>query len=396
MDLSDFIYVLGKYCGFSAYFIFFLQYIWTAKVKFIEHILPFDIRVSIHKIFGIVGFILIILHPISILFYYASMEIPLEVNIPIALGYFSFILVLVISVSTYIGKILSIKYEIWKRIHWLSFGVLTFGFFHGLLIGSDIYGIHRIIWILVWSIHLILTVTKLVHKLYMKSIKHTITDVISITPLVTTVKIDMEKKFNPGQFGFISVKLDNKWQPWHPFSISTSPNSGYISFTIKNLGDFTSRINELKPGDKVKVDLAYGGFSTSFFKDDRYVFIAGGVGITPIFSNILDLYNKEDRAKVVLLYSLKTEDEIIFRDELELMFKNKPNWNLKYVITSQKNWGGYKGYICSDNLMELCESDISGTFFLCGPLPMVNSLKKYLIDNGKNKRKIRTEEFKFI
>lgn len=396
MEFSDFIYTLGKYCGFTAYFIFFLQYFWIAKVKFLEHILPYDIRVAIHRTFGILGLFLIILHPISILFYYANMEVPIEINIQLAFGYFSFTLVLIVFASILIKKIFSVKYETWKKIHWLSFGILTFGFFHGLLMGSDIYGIHKTVWIILWLVHIILVTINFTHKLYKKNKKYIIKEIIYVTPMVTTIKIDLNWDFKPGQFGFISVKLDDKWQPWHPFSISTSPENNFISFTIKNLGDFTSRINELNVGDKVRVDLAYGGFSTAYFNDSRYVFIAGGVGITPIFSNISALYNSKSQVKVVLLYSLNTEDEIIFREELELMFKDRPDWDLKYVITFQRNWVGYKGFISSKNIKELCNNDFNGTFFLCGPLPMVSSLKKYLKSIGKRRKDIRTEEFKFI
>jgi magnesium-transporting ATPase (P-type) len=54
--------------------------------------------------------------------------------------------------------------------------------------------------------------------------------------------------------------------------------------TIKALGDFTNRISEIKPQQTVKLDAAYGGFTASVVKDKRYVMIAGGVGITPIYS----------------------------------------------------------------------------------------------------------------
>ena len=88
--------------------------------------------------------------------------------------------------------------------------------------------------------------------------------------------------FRPGQFGFLSLRLNGRWQMWHPFSISSADTDETLSLTIKSLGDFTQRVPEVKEGDRVKLDLPYGAFSIDSFHSEKYVLIAGGVGITPI------------------------------------------------------------------------------------------------------------------
>lgn len=396
MDLSEIIYITGKYLGFVAYFIFFLQYLWTAKVQFIESLFPFDTRVGIHRSLGFIGILTLTLHPILILSYYANLGVSYDLSIPLLLGYLAFFLVIIIGGSTFLGKMFSVKYETWKLIHNISFFILTLAFFHALLIGSDIYSIYRVVWITIWVLHIILVLIKFINKFRLSRKIYYVHKVIKENINVTTIFIKRKFKFKAGQFGFISLFIDGKWEYWHPFSISSPVNESYISFTIKNLGDFTSRVPEVKAGDKIKLDLPYGGFTTANYIDDKYTFIAGGVGITPIFSIISTISDTHKEKDITLLYSVHNEQDILFRSELDSTFSKNSMWTLKYIMSSQKDWSGEKGRLTPDRLKGLCNNKLSGTYFLCGPLGMIIGLKKYLIKQGISKDRVRSEQFVFI
>lgn len=396
MEISEVFYNIGKYLGFCAYFVFFLQYLWTAKIKGIESIFPFDIRVAIHRSLGFIGLLLLTFHPILILTYYASLDIPLHINLPLFLGHLSFFLVLVIGGSTFLGKMFSVKYETWKLIHYISFFILTLAFFHALFIGSDLHSIHRKIWIAIWVVHVLLMAVKFVHKIRLNRKIYKVDRVINNNENVTTVIVNKKSDFKPGQFGFIKLKIEGKWEIWHPFSISSSTADNFTSFTIKNLGDFTSKIKNVKPGEKIKVDLPYGGFSTSNYSDNRYTFIAGGVGITPIFSMLSSIKDSHKEMDITLLYSVHVESDILFRNKLESIFKNNKKWSLKYILASQKEWPGEKGILTPDRVKKLTNNTLGGTYFLCGPLAMIVNIKRYLLKSGIAKKKIRVEQFVFI
>ncbi len=396
MSSKEVIYNLGKYFAFLAYFIFFLQYIWTAKIKTIEHIFPFDTRVAIHRSMGFIGLITVSLHPIMVLLFYANIGVKIIVTPYLGLGFLAFFLVLIIGLSTFLGKMLSVKYETWKAIHWITFFILTLAFIHSLFLGTDLRSIHRVIWICLWGIHILIVVVKLLHNLIIRSRTYIIEEVVVENPTVTTIKLHCSKTFKPGQFAFVSIFLDGKWQSWHPFSISSRPESDLLTFTIKKLGDMTERIPEIKKGDKIKVDLSYGGFSNKFYPDNKYVFIAGGVGITPIYSMISSLSKERNRPDITLLYSVHNEDEILFKEDLEEMFSENHHWHIKYIMSSQKDWNGPQGHITPINLLYLCNYDITGTFFLCGPITMVNNIKRHLKSQGKKAIEVRTEQFSFI
>ncbi len=86
-----------------------------------------------------------------------------------------------------------------------------------------------------------------------------------------------------------------------------------MRFSIKSSGDFTSKIEKIKIGAKVWIDGPLGTFTLEKAIKQKYLFIAGGIGITPILS-ILKSIPKNSNS--VLMYSNKTESDIVFKDEI--------------------------------------------------------------------------------
>ena len=160
----DLIYLLGKYFALAAFLVLTLQYVWTAKFRFLESLVSYDQRVAIHRTLGFLSILVLSLHPIMILGTYAIWQIPLVLTPPIALGFAAFLILLMIAGSTFLGRIWGVRYETWKKLHWLNFAVLTVAFIHSLRIGSDLYGWRRIFWIALWGVHLLTLLSKLWHK----------------------------------------------------------------------------------------------------------------------------------------------------------------------------------------------------------------------------------------
>ena len=131
-------------------------------------------------------------------------------------------------------------------------------------------------------------------------------------------------------------------------------------------------------------------------RDDRYVMIAGGVGITPIYAMCKRLRSRENPPDVNLIYTVHHESEILFRKELDSWFDEIPNWELFYVVTSQPGWKGLTGRLTPGKVEFLLQENLSGTFFLCGPLALLRSTRKFLIGRSIPRRKIREEQFVFL
>jgi predicted ferric reductase len=397
LTAAQFFYILGRYFGLAAYFVLLFQYFWTAKLKILERLMSFDRRVSFHRTLGFLGILTVSLHPILILGTYAAEGIPLVVTPPLAYGFGSFLILLLIAGSTFFGRIWGVRYEAWKHMHWVTLAVITLAFFHSFRLGRDIFGFFRYFWLALWILHVVMIVMKFIHKAARRSKSYEVKKVLEESRGVHTLIMEGPvAAYLPGQFGFLSARIDGRWQMWHPFSLTSTDDEDFISMTIKSLGDFTNRIGEVRSGDRVKLDIAYGGFSPDLVKDDRYVMIAGGVGITPIYAICKRLRTRENPPEVHLIYSVHHESEILFRKEFDSWFDEIPNWKLFYVVTSQPDWKGITGRLTPGKVEFLLQEKLSGTFFLCGPLGLIRSVRRHLIKKGIPRRRVRKEQFVFL
>jgi predicted ferric reductase len=182
----------------------------------------------------------------------------------------------------------------------------------------------------------------------------------------------------PGQFMKFNFLTPKFWYQSHPFSLSKMAN-GNLRITPKNSGDFTSEIPNLKSGTRVIIDGPYGTFTRNRIKSNKVLFIAGGIGITPIRALIEELAQEKD---IVLLYSVKTESEIIFKKELA-----KFKFPIKYVITEKE--GHLDGTKISKLVSDVKERDV----MICGPVPMIDAIKEALVSLGVPENNIHFEKF---
>jgi predicted ferric reductase len=359
--------------------------------------MSFDRRVSLHRALGFLGILTVSLHPILILGTYAAEGISLFVTLPLAYGFGSFLILLLIAGSTFLSRIWGVRYEVWKYMHWFTFAVITLAFFHSFRMGSDIYGFFRYLWLALWILHAATIVVKFIHRASRWMKHYEVKEVKEECRGVFSLIMDRpEAAYLPGQFGFLSARLNGKWQIWHPFSLTSTDDENFLSMTIKGLGDFTNHIGDIKKGERVKLDVAYGGFCPELVKDERYVMVAGGVGITPIYAMCKRLKTIKNPPEVVLLYTVHHESEILFREDLDMWFERIPRWKLYYIVTSQPDWQGLTGRLTPERVESLLQKDLSGTFFLCGPLALIRATRKFLVAKGIPRRKIREEQFVFL
>jgi ferredoxin-NADP reductase len=111
------------------------------------------------------------------------------------------------------------------------------------------------------------------------------------------------------------------------------------------------------------------------------VFIAGGIGITPLMSNLRHMRDTGADRRVLLLYANKTEADIIFREELDRMTEqDKPQVEVVHILTRPgSDWEGEIGRLDREKLQRLTGERLgASTFFLCCPPPMIQSLAAIL------------------
>lgn len=229
------------------------------------------------------------------------------------------------------------------------------------------------------------------HPYEIESIHETVKGVRTIT-FVPQQKYHFN--YHPGQFLFVQFLSKNIKKEWHPFTIFSSPTEPNIMLSIKESGDWTSTLGELLPGDKALIEAPFGVFSFTLQPTNRpLVFIAGGIGITPLRSMLKYISDQALQRDVTLLYGNRRVNEIAFRTELDQLAKQQGPIRIVHVLSQDQDWTGERGHIDAACLKKYIPNITACDYFICGPVPMMQSLKRILHDYGVAKRFIHTEEF---
>jgi predicted ferric reductase len=182
----------------------------------------------------------------------------------------------------------------------------------------------------------------------------------------------------------------------HPFSISSSPAAdGALASTIRESGDFTRTIRKTAIGAHVAIRGPFGRFSDTLHRDeDDLVFIAVGVGITPLVSMLRFMRDTGWWKSVLLIYSNRTEDNIIFSEELADMAGDpRLPFEVVHVLSRPETaWQGERGHVDRDLLFRHTGKRIDlKAFYICGPVAMTDSVISALRELGVPPRRIHTE-----
>lgn len=206
--------------------------------------------------------------------------------------------------------------------------------------------------------------------------------------------------FEPGQFAWLRTKRSVTAEE-HPFTITSCPReSESVEFTIRDVGDFTSSLAVLEPGDPVWIDGPHGAFTW----DDRsyhrgLVLIAAGVGITPMISMLRTLAFRNDRRPVLLVSGARTVDELLFRAELQELRAQLDLTVVEVLSRPSADWAGRSGRIDRVLLRQVLP-ERSGRhkieYFICGPGPMVTDVLEALHELGIDAGRVHTEQFDMV
>lgn len=151
----------------------------------------------------------------------------------------------------------------------------------------------------------------------------------------------------------------------------------------------SSYIFGLKPGDKVSVSGPYGDFHILDTKNEM-LYIGGGAGMAPLRSQLLHLFNtlKTTDRKISYWYGARSKNEIFYEEDFRQIEKEFSNFTFNIALSEplpEDNWTGYVGFIHQviyDNYLKDHDAPEDIEYYMCGPGPMANSVKKMLDDLG--------------
>jgi predicted ferric reductase len=219
-----------------------------------------------------------------------------------------------------------------------------------------------------------------------------VTESDDVTSVYLTGRLLDRFTFRPGQYANVAFLSKGRWSP-HPFSFSAAPNGQFLRVSIKAAGDFTDRIRELTPGTLALLEGPLGAF-TAAEPRDKYLMVAGGIGITPIRALIESL--AAAGRDIVLLYSVKTANDLVFASELRALTAHCHFILSRYTDnteTGETHVGHERGRIDLRMLARLVPDLRDREVFICGPQAMMKTVAAALCALQVRESSIHYEQF---
>ena len=191
-----------------------------------------------------------------------------------------------------------------------------------------------------------------------------------------TIQKPHQYKFKPGQATEVSINTSALKNEKRPFTFTSLNDNNHLEFTIKiyeNHNGITKELGKLKHGDELIIRDVWGAIE---YKGEG-VFIAGGAGITPFIAILRQLNSENKIANNMLIFTNKTERDIILEKELDEILGD----NFINTLTDEKKGGYENGKIDTDFLKEKIDN-FSQHFYVCGPPRFVEAISKALDSLG--------------
>ena len=172
------------------------------------------------------------------------------------------------------------------------------------------------------------------------------------------------------------------------YSLSSAPGDATSSITVKNVGLFSGKLHQLRPGDTLSISLPYGSFNV--YRQAPIVAIASGVGISPIWSIIRDESMRQTGRTIKLFYSNKTVEDVIFHDEIERLAESSGVLREHFITRSPKS-----PYVNRriDPVSDVAQYAESHCYYVCGATEFVRDMWRGLVGAGVPEASISTETF---
>jgi predicted ferric reductase len=399
---------LGRLFGLFAAFFALTQFILMGRLWWLERPFGLDHLASYHRKNGNLAFFFIIIHPIFIAIGYGiAAHVNLfsqYVNLITSYQYVwlafiaQLLFIAVVGTSIYIVR-KKLKFESWYYVHLLVYVAIVVAFFHQVTIGTSFIDqpFAKGYW---YAVYGFVTLNLLIWRFTIPVINvfrydFRIDRVVRETPTTTSLYI-RGRHFNalkakPGQFVFIRLLSAHFFRQEHPFSLSSVISDTELRLTVREVGDYTSDIKNVRPGTRVAVSGPFGRFTDSVAKTQKRLFVAGGVGITPIRGMIEAAV--EAKRDAVFFYANRNIDDVVFDKEITQLEK----WGLTTfrVFSDPPKGAGTHigGYVSAELIAELTPDFKDRDIYICGPPPMMASIVTGLTNAGVPPEQLHYEVF---
>jgi len=227
-------------------------------------------------------------------------------------------------------------------------------------------------------------------------------EIVDETPRTKTVVLRVPgwAGHRPGQHVDVRLTAEDGYQTERSYSIASAPNGERVELTIEMLkdGEVSAYLaGELRAGDQLELRGPIGGYFTWEVADGGpLLLVGGGSGVVPLMAMIRYRAATHSQVPARLLYSSRTWDEVIFREELTLLDNADPALDVIHTLTRGQplGWTGYQRRIDMVMLREVAWSPADRPLvYVCGPTRLVETVASTLVTLGHAPERIKTERF---
>jgi ferredoxin-NADP reductase len=224
-------------------------------------------------------------------------------------------------------------------------------------------------------------------------------EVVDETPRVRTIVLDVPDwaGHRAGQHLDVRLTADDGYQAGREYSIASAPGEP-VAITVERLDDGEVSpylTEELRPGDGIEIRGPVGGyFVWDVDHGGPLLLVAGGSGVVPLRSMLRHRRRSDSDVPIRLLYSSRTIDDVIYREELEQLAGS--GLDVVHTLTRAQpdGWTGHARRVDEELLAEVAfpaaESPLA---FVCGPTSFVETVADNLVALDYRPERVKTERF---
>ncbi len=318
----------------------------------------------------------------------------------VLMGTVALLLLIGVGIASARGARRRLSYDTWYGIHLYTYLAMALGFGHQVAVGTDFQEdpVARVYWIGLYALTALLIGMFRFGQPIALSLRHQlrVADVVREGPGVVSVyvkgrRLD-ELAVRAGQYFVWRFLTPDGWWRARPFSLSAAPNGKSLRLTVKADGDYTRTMLRLRPGTAVAIEGPYGILTGARRTRERVLLIAGGIGITPLRALLEEL--PAGPSQITLLYRARDWNDAVLADELDHLARRR-GVDLQYLVGRRGTAGVSADPLSPAELQRMVPDVRERDVFVCGPLPMLDAVRRSLRALGLPKAQLHVERFSY-
>jgi ferredoxin-NADP reductase len=227
-----------------------------------------------------------------------------------------------------------------------------------------------------------------------------VADTVAETPRTKTIGFDVPgwPGHRAGQHVDVRLTAEDGYQAERSYSIASAPDATHMELTVERLddGEVSPYLTDvLREGDRIELRGPVGGyFVWEPALGGPVLLVGGGSGVVPLMAMIRHRAAAGSDAEMRLLFSSRSWEDVIYRDELERLAGG--GLTVLHTLTRSQpdGWSGYTRRVDKQMLDEVGPPPSERPLvFVCGPTPFVEAVATALVQLGHEPNRIRTERF---